>query len=226
MQVRLLKMYSVYVIKIWRANSIAQILYVAQYGSFAGGEGSSWHSLLSHLLHPLDSVARFSLLAEILRFCYQFGTMSMYVLKRSGKRESVHFDKITSRVSKLCYGLDAKVCRFEKLLAFSPFQRRISHPCMLTSTLARWSRRYHAEGNPRSLPWSHNLRIRWVRKKNDRLCGIFSIRLLAWISYSHPSCSFPNQDLLHKLQLLLQPNTPTTPFWLLAFRCQTSTNKR
>jgi len=32
----------------------------------------------------------------------------MYVMKRSGKRESVHFDKITSRVSKLCYGLDAK----------------------------------------------------------------------------------------------------------------------
>ncbi|GAX13727.1 ribonucleoside-diphosphate reductase subunit M1 [Fistulifera solaris] len=32
----------------------------------------------------------------------------MYVLKRNGKRESVHFDKITSRVSKLCYGLDAK----------------------------------------------------------------------------------------------------------------------
>jgi hypothetical protein len=37
-------------------------------------------------------------------------TMSMFVVKRSGKKESVHFDKITSRVSKLCYGLDAKVC--------------------------------------------------------------------------------------------------------------------
>jgi hypothetical protein len=33
----------------------------------------------------------------------------MYVMKRNGKRESVHFDKITSRISKLCYGLDAKV---------------------------------------------------------------------------------------------------------------------
>jgi hypothetical protein len=33
----------------------------------------------------------------------------MYVFKRSGKRESVHFDKITSRISKLCYGLDAQV---------------------------------------------------------------------------------------------------------------------
>lgn len=37
--------------------------------------------------------------------------MSFYVLKRNGRRESVHFDKITSRVSKLCYGLDAKVRR-------------------------------------------------------------------------------------------------------------------
>lgn len=29
-----------------------------------------------------------------------------YVIKRDGKRENVHFDKITSRISKLCYGLD------------------------------------------------------------------------------------------------------------------------
>ena len=30
-------------------------------------------------------------------------------MKRSGRRESVHFDKITSRIKKLCYGLDSKV---------------------------------------------------------------------------------------------------------------------
>lgn len=30
----------------------------------------------------------------------------MYVLKRDGRRENVHFDKITSRIAKLCYGLD------------------------------------------------------------------------------------------------------------------------
>jgi hypothetical protein len=30
----------------------------------------------------------------------------MFVIKRDGKREAVHFDKITSRISKLCYGLD------------------------------------------------------------------------------------------------------------------------
>jgi len=30
----------------------------------------------------------------------------MFVVKRDGKQEAVHFDKITSRISKLCYGLD------------------------------------------------------------------------------------------------------------------------
>jgi ribonucleoside-diphosphate reductase alpha chain len=31
----------------------------------------------------------------------------MYVLKRDGRRESVKFDKITARIERLCYGLDA-----------------------------------------------------------------------------------------------------------------------
>jgi hypothetical protein len=30
----------------------------------------------------------------------------MFVIKRDGKQEVVHFDKITSRINKLCYGLD------------------------------------------------------------------------------------------------------------------------
>ena len=30
----------------------------------------------------------------------------MYVIKRDGRKEPVHFDKITSRIQKLCYGLD------------------------------------------------------------------------------------------------------------------------
>lgn len=34
------------------------------------------------------------------------GGQGMFVIKRSGKKELVHFDKITSRISKLCYGLD------------------------------------------------------------------------------------------------------------------------
>eukprot|EP00567_Pseudictyota_dubia_P004422 CAMPEP_0197436222 /NCGR_PEP_ID=MMETSP1175-20131217/3696_1 /TAXON_ID=1003142 /ORGANISM="Triceratium dubium, Strain CCMP147" /LENGTH=821 /DNA_ID=CAMNT_0042965459 /DNA_START=105 /DNA_END=2570 /DNA_ORIENTATION=- len=32
----------------------------------------------------------------------------MFVVKRNGRRESVYFDKITSRITKLCYGLDPK----------------------------------------------------------------------------------------------------------------------
>ena len=31
----------------------------------------------------------------------------MYVVKRDGRKEPVHFDKITSRIKKLCYGLDS-----------------------------------------------------------------------------------------------------------------------
>mmetsp|Transcript_30425 Transcript_30425/g.35085 ORF Transcript_30425/g.35085 Transcript_30425/m.35085 type:complete len:829 (-) Transcript_30425:200-2686(-) len=34
--------------------------------------------------------------------------MSMFVVKRNGKKETVHFDKITARLNKLCYGLDSK----------------------------------------------------------------------------------------------------------------------
>ena len=30
----------------------------------------------------------------------------MFVVKRGGKKEPVHFDKITKRIEKLCYGLD------------------------------------------------------------------------------------------------------------------------
>lgn len=33
----------------------------------------------------------------------------MYVIKRDGRQEPVHFDKITSRIARLCYGLDSFV---------------------------------------------------------------------------------------------------------------------
>ena len=32
----------------------------------------------------------------------------MFVIKRDGREEKVHFDKITSRIKKMCYGLDNK----------------------------------------------------------------------------------------------------------------------
>jgi ATP cone domain len=34
--------------------------------------------------------------------------VQMYVIKRDGREEEVHFDKITARIKKLCYGLDPK----------------------------------------------------------------------------------------------------------------------
>jgi len=33
----------------------------------------------------------------------------MYVVKRDGRKEVVKFDKITARIKKLCYGLNALV---------------------------------------------------------------------------------------------------------------------
>ena len=34
----------------------------------------------------------------------------MYVVKRDGRRVPVHFDKITARITKLCYGLNPDFC--------------------------------------------------------------------------------------------------------------------
>ena len=42
--------------------------------------------------------------------------ITMYIVKRDGRQQSCQFDKIQSRISKLCYGLDQKVC----LLLLSP----------------------------------------------------------------------------------------------------------
>jgi hypothetical protein len=33
----------------------------------------------------------------------------MFVIKRDGRKQPVHFDKITSRIKKLCYGLHSLV---------------------------------------------------------------------------------------------------------------------
>ncbi len=34
----------------------------------------------------------------------------MYVVKRDGRQEPVHFDKITARILKLSYGLNTSFC--------------------------------------------------------------------------------------------------------------------
>ena len=54
-----------------------------------------------------------------LHWNHQLPTMSeMYIIKRDGRKESVHFDKITSRISKLCYGLNPKV----RFVLFRPWK--------------------------------------------------------------------------------------------------------
>ena len=37
----------------------------------------------------------------------KFNNSNLAVVKRDGRTEPVHFDKITSRIEKLCYGLEA-----------------------------------------------------------------------------------------------------------------------
>ena len=37
-------------------------------------------------------------------------TGTMYVVKRDGRQEPVHFDKITARISRLAYGLNPDFC--------------------------------------------------------------------------------------------------------------------
>ena len=34
----------------------------------------------------------------------------MFVIKRNGQKQEVHFDKITARIGKLAYGLNADFC--------------------------------------------------------------------------------------------------------------------
>ena len=51
----------------------------------------------------------------------------MYVIKRDGSKASVSFDKITSRITKLCYGLDPKVSNIVPVLLASEDQMVMSY---------------------------------------------------------------------------------------------------
>lgn len=65
----------------------------------------------------------------------------MYVVKRDGRHESVMFDKITSRIAKLCYELDMNfidptaITMKVSELALA----RHSHPRLLSSSGHIWS---------------------------------------------------------------------------------------
>ena len=53
---------------------------------------------------PAAPTARHGPPNSVITVCYrsQPGALEMYVVKRSGKKEPVHFDKITARIAKLC----------------------------------------------------------------------------------------------------------------------------
>lgn len=46
-------------------------------------------------------------LRRFLIYIYQAKPYIMYVIKRDGRKEPVHFDKITARISKLSFGLNS-----------------------------------------------------------------------------------------------------------------------
>lgn len=78
--------------------------------------------------NPNQQLIQLVALLCLLYFTKASPIMSMYVVKRGGRRESVHFDKITSRVSKLCYGLDPKVSETRIIVALGfVYQRHSSH---------------------------------------------------------------------------------------------------
>ena len=49
----------------------------------------------------------------------------IHVIKRNGKKEVVRYDKITSRIKKLCYGLDSKYIKPNVRISAS---RRVEAP--------------------------------------------------------------------------------------------------
>ena len=54
----------------------------------------------------------------------------MFVIKRDGKKEEVHFDKITARIKKLCYGLDKRYIDPVSGAPLNPNRRRCLRPPM------------------------------------------------------------------------------------------------
>lgn len=53
----------------------------------------------------------------------------MFVLKRDGRKEPVHFDKITARITKLSYGLNTDFCDPVSLPCYSLSLRMRSRGC-------------------------------------------------------------------------------------------------
>lgn len=72
----------------------------------------------------------------------------MYVVKRDGRRVPVHFDKITARITKLCYGLNPDFC--------DPVRSWLV-PCVRAPVAGR-------RGSSSSWPLPTLRRSRWLRR--------------------------------------------------------------
>lgn len=67
----------------------------------------------------------------------------MHVQKRDGRKEAVHFDKITARITKLAYGLSAEFCdpvSSEQRSFFSSFRNASLVQCWTTTARGGGSR--------------------------------------------------------------------------------------
>ncbi len=60
---------------------------------------------------------------------------TMFVVKRDGRQEQVHFDKITARITKLSYGLSSEFCdpvrgplSFKQCFALDAHEKRPDAP--------------------------------------------------------------------------------------------------
>ena len=71
----------------------------------------SSQSLINSRIHNLYTHSSYTTTTKNNNYC-KSKIMSMHVIKRDGRTESVHFDKITSRITKLAFGLDSKVRYF------------------------------------------------------------------------------------------------------------------
>ena len=78
----------------------------------------------------------------------------MYVIKRDGRREDCHFDKITARIRKLCYGLDP-------MLIFQNCNNS-NYLCVLIVNQVCGCYTHLSEGDSRCIPWCDHLRVGWT----------------------------------------------------------------
>ena len=106
----------------------------------------------------------------------------MYVIKRDGSRASVSFDKITSRITKLCYGLDPKVSTtttwlYRFSLSFLLNVRLIHCSSSFTIVVCRSSRN-RPKSHPGSLSRRNHCRTRRTRSSNRCILRYATSRLL------------------------------------------------